>query len=108
MKNVKEITQTLDAKKMVVRLFKSDGQETVFINDKKIACDHKIFFDDIMVVVAEAAAKQKPEKLIYDRYSSDLWLIDEKHFDVDPDISTGEIRVVNTLEDYLEYSKKED
>lgn len=93
------------SKTLIVRLFRSEDQETAFINNKKIACEYELSFDDVMAAVAEAVTQEKPDKLIYERYWSDTWLIDDKYFREEPDLNVEGIRV-KTLEDYLEYSEK--
>lgn len=93
------------SKTLIVRLFRSEDQEVAFINNKKIACEYELSFDDVMAAVAEAVTQEKPDKLIYERFWSDAWLIDEKYFREEPDLNVEGIRV-KTLEDYTNNSEK--
>lgn len=93
------------SKKLVVRLFRSEDQEVVFIDDRKVACEYELSFDDVMAAVAEAVTQEKPDKLIYERYWSDTWLIDDKYFREEPELNVEGIRV-NSLEDYLNNSER--
>lgn|SRR5574344_555636 len=93
------------SKELTVRLFRSEDQEVAFINNKKVACEYELSFDDVMAAVAEAVTQERPDELVYERFWSDAWLIDEKYFRKEPDLNVEGIRV-KTLEDYLEYSEK--
>lgn len=94
------------SKVLTVRLFRGENVETVFIDNKKVATNFEgLFFDQVMDTVAEAITKEDPDKVVYERYWSDFYIVDEEWYREDPDFPSSEISV-STLEDYLEYSEK--